>query len=145
MEYSNETRRPTQTELESLMQKLRRHQYHDKRPKPRTSLCVKITVRPRTVTGPPGSVSRLVIADTEKVRDTNFPPMPMLLPVNNLSTAQWDLLDSISVRSEDLDLTILNQTLSCPASSFASVLSLPLPLSPANDLRSIQSIYAITC
>ena len=87
--YSNETRRPAPTELESVMQKLHHHQYHDKRrPQPGTSLHMKITMRPRAVTGPPGSVSRLVIADTEEVRDTSSPPMPMLQPVNNLSAAQ---------------------------------------------------------
>ena len=87
VEYLNETRRPTIAELESLMQKLCRHQYHDKR-RPETSLRVKITEHPRAVTGSSGSVSRLVIADTEEVRETDSPPMPMLQPVNNLSTSQ---------------------------------------------------------
>ena len=119
VEFSNETRRPTLSELEVSMQNLHRHQYHDKRrPKTGISLYVKITVRPRAVTGPPGSVSRLVINDNEDVRDTIFPPMPLHLPVNNLSTAQWDLPDTIS----------------------ASVTSLPPPLSPAgNVLRSVSS------
>ena len=61
------------------------------------------------------------------VRDACTPPMPSLSPVRDLGAAQWDqnLPDRLSVHSGDLNLLILNWTLSRPASSVVSASSPP--------------------
>ena len=76
-------------------------------------LKVKITM-PSSITP---AVSRLVAVESERARGTPTPPMPILAPVSpsrNLSSAQWErhpLPGTLSVHSDDLNLSLLNQTL----------------------------------
>ena len=60
----------------------------------------------KIVTGRPAtaSVSRLVIADSEEIRITDIPPMPVLYPVNDLGAAQTGLYSRRPVVSSDDDV-----------------------------------------
>ena len=86
------------------------------------------------------AVSRFVTVESERAQGTPTPPMLILAPVSpscNLSSAQWEchpLPDTLSVHSDDLNLSLLNQTLSRPVSNAASSSSHLPPLTPTFEI-----------
>ena len=87
---------------------------------------------PAAVVGPPGSVSHLAPAVDHISRDTQSPPMPILIPepIINLSSAQWELPETISVNTEDIDPSVFDISSSHAASTSTSSSAMP-PLLPS--------------
>ena len=120
--FSDRTRALNSDEFDAAMQKHKKGQFHE-RPssssqpsaaagRPSSILKVKIITPVRPAVGP---VARLVsVENNEGVRRTETPPMPVLYPVNDLGAAQLDvpLPDACSVHSSDIDLSLLDKTLS---------------------------------
>ena len=72
-----------------------------------------------------GSVNQAALIATHP--DTPSPLMPALRPEPpvNLSSAQWDLPEILSTHTDDIDVTVFDQTLSGSASASTSIVSLP--------------------
>ena len=101
------------------MRKLRQHQYHGPDPvsfQP-SSRPERLRRHPRrarvapsvAVSGPSGSICRLAPVAVDISRDMDSLLMLILLsePPVNLSLAQWDLPDSLSVNMNDIDVAVL--------------------------------------
>ena len=131
--FTDRTRTLTSSELDTAMQKHGRGQYHERSStvtqpaasagRPSSILRVRITKPVRVAPIPAVTISRLVAADSAEIRRIDTPPMPILFPVNDLGAAQLDYPppDALSVHSSDINLSLLDKTLSKPASSAASV------------------------
>ena len=92
-----------------------------------------------TVAGPSGVICRLATVSDDVSHASPSPPMPVLTPGSfvNLSAAQHRLPDNVSVHTEDIDTSILDLTLSRPASVSSSALSLPM-LSPSRSSLAVS-------
>ena len=136
---SNHIRSVTDAEFQDAMLKRWKAQQHPERAVtstlPAQSQQPQRTMK-RTMTQTHSNPAVLRVAPTPpgEVRDTHTPPMPTLVPVNNLSAAQIEQEvalppDTLSIHSGDINLSLLDSTLTGSGDRVSVSPELP-PLSP---------------